>query len=185
MDGGGSPEQSLLDTHVVMGRIGAPWGVKGWVKVFSFSEPPENLLEYRTFNIMAGGSLQQLEFDELKQQGQGFVGHIKGCDVREQTGPYTGLELWISKAELPELDAGFYWHELEGLQVINLQDEVLGTVHHLLETGANDVLVVRGDEKSIDRLERLLPWVEGQVVLDVDLEQGVIKVDWEAHWDKE
>jgi 16S rRNA processing protein RimM len=172
-------------THVVMGRVGAPWGVKGWVKVHSFAEPPENLLDYREFDIETPDGLRKLVFDDMKPQGQGFVGHIKGCDAREQTGAWTGSELLLDKAELPGLDEGFYWHELEGLRVVNLQGVVLGSVHHLMETGANDVLVVRGDEGSVDRIERLLPWVEGQVIVDVDLESGVVKVDWDPVWDTE
>lgn len=166
-------------THVVMGRVGAPWGVKGWVKVHSFAEPPENLLDYLEFEIETPAGLQKLVFDEIKPQGGGFVGHIKGCEVREQTGVYTGCELLVAKALLPELDEGFYWHELEGLRVVTLAGEVLGSVHHLMETGANDVLVVRGDEHSVDREERLLPWIPEQVVVDVDLDAGVIKVDWD------
>lgn len=165
-------------THVVMGKIGAPWGVKGWVKVFSYTQPPENLLEYSGFEIESGGQLVKLEFDELKPHGQGFVGHIAGCDVREASGAYTGRELWLAKAALPPVDEGYYWHQLEGLQVVNLEGEVLGRVHHLMETGANDVLVVRGDEHSIDRQERLLPWVLDQVVTEVDLKAGLIRVDW-------
>jgi 16S rRNA processing protein RimM len=88
----------------------------------------------------------------------------------------------VSKALLPDLDEAFYWHELEGLRVVTLAGEVLGTVHHLMETGANDVLVVRGDEHSVDREERLLPWIEEQVVVDVDLESGIIKVDWDKDY---
>jgi len=166
-------------THVVMGRVGAPWGIKGWVKVHSFAEPPENLLDHLEYEIETPTGLQTLVFDEIKPQGQGFVGHIKGCEVREQTGAFTGCELLLSKTQLPELDEGYYWHELEGLRVVTLSGDVLGTVHHLMETGANDVIVVRGDEQSVDREERLLPWIPGQVVVDVDLEAGVLQVDWE------
>lgn len=166
-------------THVVMGRIGAPWGVKGWVKVHSFAEPPENLLEYLKFEIETPTGMRVLVFDEIKPHGRGFVGHIKGCEVPEQTGAFTGCELLVSKALLPELDEGFYWHELEGLRVVTLTGEVLGNVHHLMETGANDVLVVRGNEHSVDREERILPWIPEQVITDIDLEAGVITVDWD------
>jgi 16S rRNA processing protein RimM len=169
-------------THVVMGRVGAPWGVKGWVKVHSFAEPPENLLDYLEFDVETPSGMQKLAFDEIKPHGQGFVGHIKGCEVREQTGAFTGCELLIAKAELPALEEGFYWHELEGLRVVTLSGEVLGTVHHLMETGANDVVVVRGDEHSIDREERLLPWVLGQVILDVDLDTRIMQVDWDKDY---
>ena len=167
------------DTYVVMGRIGAPWGVKGWVKLFSYTDPPENLLDYRVFRIIGPTGQQDIEIDEARPQGQGLVGHIKGCDEREASGRFTGCELQVPKQSLPALDEEYYWHQLEGLRVHTLQGEDLGRVHHLMETGANDVLVVRGDEQSLDREERLLPWVRGQVVKEVDLEHGVILVDWD------
>jgi len=169
-------------THVVMGRIGAPWGIKGWLKLYSFTQPSENLLNYRVFQVEQGICLQDVEFDEIKPHGAGFVGHIKGCELREQCGAYTGRELLVPKDSLPALDSGYYWYQLEGLKVINLQGEVLGTVHHLLETGANDVLVVQGDEHSLDRQERLLPWVEDRVIKSVDFAKGIIEVDWGADW---
>ncbi|MDY6981739.1 MAG: ribosome maturation factor RimM [Pseudomonadota bacterium] len=169
-------------THVVMGRIGAPYGIKGWVKLISFTDPADNLLDYSQFWIADGAALREIEIDEARPQGDALVGHIKGCDVREETRLYTGLDLLVPKADLPELDEGWYWHELEGLRVVNLDGEDLGVVDHLLATGANDVLVVRGDEASIDRTERLLPYVEEQVVKEVDLDAGLIRVDWGRDW---
>jgi 16S rRNA processing protein RimM len=173
---------TLSATHVVMGRIGAAYGLKGWVKLFSFTDPPENLLEHRKFYTAINNSeatLHEIEIDQARAQGQGFVGHIKGCDEREQTRDYTGKELLLPKQELPSLDEGYYWHQLEGLRVVNLAGEELGMVHHLLATGANDVLVVHSTATSIDIGERLLPYVWGKVVLEVDLNLGVMKVDWE------
>jgi 16S rRNA processing protein RimM len=176
----GSNESGYDATHVVMGCIGAPYGIKGWVKLHSFADPAGNLLEYRHFLIEGGPGegLRQIEIDEARPQGQGFVGHIRGCDVREDTRHFTGKNLLVAKSALPALPDGYYWHELEGLRVINLAGDYLGRVHHLLATGANDVLVVRGDTDSCDREERLLPWIEGQVVLEVDLPGGLLKVDW-------
>lgn len=165
-----------------MGRIGAAWGVKGWVKLLSYTDPPENLLAFHVFDIRTPEGLERIEIDESRPHGQGFVGHIKGCDVREETGRYTGCELLLEKSALPQLEAGYYWHELEGLRVVNLGGEVLGIVHHLMETGANDVMVVHGDDSSIDREERLVPWILGQVIREVDLERGVITVDWEKDY---
>lgn len=182
------------ETHVVMGRIGAPYGIKGWVKLLSFSDPLSNLLEHRHYFIVndnpspavdgtAGGeSLRKIEIDEARPQGKGFVGHIKGCDVREATRLFTGKDLLLPRSELPPLEEGFYWYQLEGLRVVNLAGEDLGSVHHLLETGANDVLVVRGDAASIDTEERLLPYIPEQVVLEVDLAAGVMRVDWEKDY---
>ena len=176
---------SVPDTHVVMGRIGAPWGIKGWVKLFSFADPPENLLEYQRYLIQGDNGLVPIEFDEIREQGREYVGHIKGCDIREAAGQFTGRELLLEKSELPELEEGFYWHELEGLRVQTLGGQDLGTVQYLMETGANDVLVVKGDTASVDRDERLLPYVEDSVIKEVDLEKGVILVDWDAAWNRE
>ena len=174
-------KESLSATHVVMGRIGAAYGLKGWVKLFSFTDPPANLLEHRKFFIVGNNAeaiLQEIEIDESRAQGQSFVGHIKGCDERDETRNFTGKELLLPKQVLPALEEGYYWHQLEGLRVVNTAGEDLGTVHHLLATGANDVLVVHASATSIDKQERLLPYVWGKVVLAVDLNSGVIEVDW-------
>jgi 16S rRNA processing protein RimM len=165
-----------------MGRIGAPYGIKGWVKLISFTDPVDNLLDYESLWVADGAALRKIEIDEARPQGEGLVGHIKGCDVREATRLYTGLDLLVPKDALPELEEGFYWHELEGLRVVNLAGEDLGVVDHLLATGANDVLVVRGDEASVDREERLLPYVDAQVVKEVDLAARIMRVDWGKDW---
>lgn len=170
-------------THVVMARIGAPWGIKGWVKLFSFSQPPENLMDYLQYEVEGPQGLETIEFDEIKAHGPGFVGHIKGCDVREVAVRYTGLELLIEKQRLPALEEGYYWHQLEGLRVQTEQGQDLGKVQYLMETGANDVLVVKGDGQSVDVKERLLPYVEGQVVKSIDLAKQLMIVAWDSEWD--
>ena len=169
-------------SHVVMGKIGAPWGVKGWVKLFSFTNPAENLLDYRSFWVAGSNGLKPLEFVAMRSQGGDFVGQIKGCEVREQAAGFTGVELLVEKSDLPALDEGYYWHQLEGLRVVTLGGQDLGTVQYLMETGANDVMVIKGDGQSVDRVERLLPWLRGRVVTEVDLTKRVIKVDWDAAW---
>lgn len=165
-----------------MGRIGAPYGIKGWVKLISFTDPVDNLLDYEHFWVVDGSAFRKIEIDEARPQGEGLVGHIKGCDIREDVRHYTGLDLLVPKDELPELDEGFYWHELEGLRVVNLAGEDLGVIDHLLATGANDVMVLRGDEASVDQQERLIPYVEEQVVKEVDLAARVMRVDWGRDW---
>ncbi len=171
------------DTHVVMGRIGAPWGIKGWLKLFSFTDPPENLQDYSQYQIQSDNGFENLEFTEIRVQGSALVGHIKGCDVREDAARFTGKELWLEKKLLPTLTDGYYWHQLEGLRVQTLHGDDLGVVHHLLETGANDVLVVRGDLQSVDRKERLIPYVHESVVKAVDPLKGQLLVDWDKDWE--
>ena len=88
----------------------------------------------------------------------------------------------IEKSELPELEAGFYWYQLEGLRVVTTSGQDLGKVHHLMETGANDVLVVKGDAQSVDKIERLVPYIDGSVIKQVDLKQGLIVVEWDKDY---
>jgi 16S rRNA processing protein RimM len=177
-------QAELSLTHLVMGKVGAPWGIKGWLKLQSYTDPPENLLDYRHFVLTgargAGQGRIDIEIDDARVQGQGLVGHIKGCDTPEAAGLYTGGELWIAKSALPALDEGegYYWHQLEQLTVKTLDGVVLGKVDHLLATGANDVLVLRDAEGK----ERLLPYVP-QVVRKVDLGKGEMEVDWQPDWD--
>lgn len=170
-------------SHVVMGRIGAPWGIKGWVKVFSYTQPAGNLMQYLQYDVEASGGLHTLEFAEIREQGGHFVALPKGVLTREEASRFTGLELLLAKDRLPVLDEGVYWHQLEGLRVVTESGEDLGRVQYLMETGANDVLVIRGDDQSIDRRERLLPYVVGLVVRRVDVVAGRIAVVWDSGWE--
>ncbi|MDG2176983.1 MAG: ribosome maturation factor RimM [Gammaproteobacteria bacterium] len=179
-----------------LGRIGAAHGIKGWVKLISFTGPAENILNYRHFFLShksipgsrtALGSSEQkrekIEIDESRAQGKHFIGHIKGCDDRERAAVYSGRELQVETSTLPELDAeDYYWFQLEGLTIINLQGDNLGQVDRLIETGANDVIVVRATEDSIDKEERLIPFVRDKVVKRVDLAGRTLQVDWEKDY---
>ena len=176
-----SPEKG----YTTLGKIGAAHGVKGWVRLISFTDPAENILNFREFYI--GGqdasteqALEKIEIDDSRSLGKQFIGHIKGCDDREEARAFTGRELWVERSELPELASEeYYWYQLEGLKVVNQQDEILGVVHHLIETGANDVMIVRPSEQSIDNEERLIPFVREQVIKQVNLDEKMIRVDWE------
>lgn len=175
---------SQLGDHILIARIGAAYGIKGWVKLISFTDPPENILNYQRFvtpGSRAGDETPvTVEIDQSKSQGNGFVAHIKGCDDREVARLYTGKSLYVNKETLPALETEeFYWYQLKGLRVVNRSNEDLGKVVSLLETGANDVLVVQGDTSSIDEQERLIPYVRGQVVEQVNLELGTIRVSWD------
>lgn len=168
---------------VVIGRLTAVYGIKGWLKVHSFTEPMDNFLGYRNCYIQRRGQWQPLEIEAGRVHGKGLVVKLRGVDDPETARGYTGSDVAVEATDMPELDDDeFYWHELEGLRVYADQDGdqvLLGRVDHLMETGANDVLVVKPCEGSIDRRERLLPWLPGQVVLEVDTEAGTLRVDWD------
>jgi len=158
----------------VMGRILAPYGVKGWVRVVTFTETPENLLAYSPWHLMRNGRWQVAEVLDGREHGKGLVVHLAGCDDRDAAAGFSGTDIGVYRSQLPAPEADeYYWSDLVGLQVFTLQDTLLGVVDHLIETGANDVLVIRGER------EHLVPFVREQVIKSIDLETGVIRVDWD------
>jgi 16S rRNA processing protein RimM len=162
------------ETPLLMGRIAAPYGVRGWVRVVTFTEVPENLLAYSPWYLNRGGHWQEVELLDGREHGKGLVVQLQGCDDRDAAAALTGTDIGVYRSQLPPPDVDeYYWSDLVGLQVFTTDDRLLGVVDHLIETGANDVLVIRGER------ECLVPFVMGQVVQSVDLESGVIRVDWD------
>ena len=165
--------------QVVLGHIGKVHGIKGWLKLNSSTTPPENILDYTPFRAEIEGRWLSLEID----QARGLIVHFKGYDDPESARKLTGVELSVNQGELPSLAAGdFYWHQLEGLRVVNQHDQLFGRVDKLLETGANDVLVIAPTETSIDGRERLIPYLKDSVILAVDLDAQTLRVSWEADY---
>lgn len=168
---------------VLLGEVGRVHGLKGWLKLISFTSPIENILDYTRFHAVVEGRAQELEIDEHRRQSKALLVHFKGYDDPETAKLLTGTELMVADEKLPELERGeFYWHQLQGLKVVNQHEQVFGRVSHLLETGANDVLVVKADSESIDDRERLIPYLVDSVVIEIDLENQTIRVDWEADY---
>lgn len=169
-----------------VGRITSVFGIKGWVKVHSDTEPPENIIGYRPWWLKTRHGVKPVEVDEFQAHGKGFIAHIKGVDDRDQAELLTKVSISVERSQLaPLADDDFYWHQLENLQVISVfggVECVLGHVAHLLETGANDVLVIKPDADSMDDRERLVPYVPGQYVQRVDLKEGKIWVDWDPEF---
>lgn len=169
---------------IVIGRFTGTFGIKGWLKVYSYTESPESFLSYHYCRIQRRGNWEQLQIAEGKRHGKGLIVKLKGVDDPEQAAAYVGCDVAVAATQLPVLSEDeFYWHQLEGLRVIVDHPDrgrlMLGRVDHLFETGANDVLVVKGDENSIDRRERLIPYLPERVVRDIDLSERTILVDWD------
>lgn len=165
---------SLPDRRVAIGRVAGVFGVRGWIKVFSYTRPREAILEYGPWLIERAGEWQTFEVAEGRVQGKGLVAQLKGCDDRDVAAALIGAEIAVPISRLPEpADNEYYWAELEGLRVVNLAGQELGKVSHLFETGANDVLVVRGER------EHLIPVGPGYI-RRIDRSAGVIEVDWDA-----
>jgi len=163
------------DSRVELGRISSPFGVRGWIKVISYLEPPEQILAYPAWRIdLAGGGYRELRHLEGRRHGKGLAIRLAGIDDRDQAQALSQRELWVERQELPPLKKGeFYRADLVGLEVVNLQGRVLGRVDHFLDAPASAIMVVVGE------IERWLPMVPRHVQR-VDLDAGRVTVDWDA-----
>jgi 16S rRNA processing protein RimM len=164
------------DREVVLGRVSGLFGVKGWVKVYSYTEPRDSILRYRQWALLLQSGRHVMQVAEGRKQGNSIVVRFDGIDDRDAAAELLESSITVPRGQLPQTAPDeFYWTDLEGLQVVHSDGRVLGRVAYLLATGANDVLVVEGDE------EILVPFVAGRVIKNVDMENGVINVDWEWH----
>lgn len=172
---------SETSSFITIAAISSALGIKGWLKVSSFTDPADNILGYEQFFVGKDGQWKLVECEAAREHGKAFAIKLKGCDDRNQAELYRHYQIAVKESDLPKLDADeFYWHQLQGLQVfVDATGQLLGCVSHLLETGSNDVLVVKACEGSIDKRERLLPY-RPEVVLSIDLVQGRMTVDWDA-----
>jgi 16S rRNA processing protein RimM len=171
---------TAADDYLVIGKIFSVHGVRGEVKVYSFTDPIDNLLDYPSWTLRRNGEVRQVELASGRLQNKVLVAKLKGLNDREEARLLAGFEICVLRSLLPDLtDGEYYWYQLEGLKVIDQLGQSLGTVHHLLETGANDVMVVKACTGSLDDRERLLPYTE-QCVLAVDLAAGEMRVEWDA-----
>ncbi len=161
---------------VIIGRVAGLFGVKGWIKVQSYTEPATGISNYSPWLLQASGAAWQLlEPKVVQAHGKGFIAKLSGIEDRDAAAVFVRSDIVVSREQLPELSQGeYYWRDLEGLTVVNRNDVTLGTVDYLFETGANDVLVVRDGDR-----EQLIPFSVGSVVLSVDLQARLVRVDWE------
>lgn len=180
-----SEREKRSSNLVDIGQVTGVFGVKGWVKLRSDTQPKENILNYSPWFLKTRYGVKTYEIVEGKPHGNTLVAHIKGIDDRDQASELARVTIAVEKQQLPELDAEeYYWHQLEGLSVVTTfgGDKRLGRVSHLLETGANDVLVVKPDDESIDDKERLIPYLPGEFIEQISLETGCITVDWDPEF---
>ena len=172
---------AVADDLIVIGKIYSVHGVRGEVKVYSFTDPIDNLLDYKTATLRRGGDVRQAELvSGRSQNGKFLVVKLKGLDDRDEAGLLREFEICVPRNLFPELtDGEYYWYQLQGLKVTNLEGQLLGKIVDLMETGSNDVMEVKPCPGSLDDRDRLLPYTE-QCVLSVDLAAGEMKVDWDA-----
>ena len=166
----------MASSPVVLGRISGLFGVRGWVKVFSYTEPREAVLNYKGLLLGRDGEWQSAKVAEGQRHGKSVILRLEGIDDRDQAAALIGADIGAERQDLPKPEDGhYYWADLVGMSVIHRDGTELGKVRDLLETGAHDVMVVEGEQ------EILIPFVLNEFVLGVDLVSRRIDVDWE--WD--
>lgn len=157
---------------VILGRVSGVFGVKGWLKVQSYTEPRDNIIGFGAWTLRMNGVDRAFEVEDGHSHAGSVVTKLQGIDDRDRARDLVGADIVVPREQLPATKAGeLYWTDLEGLEVRTTTGLVLGKVDHLLATGGNDVLVLDSTP------ERLIPFIDG-VVKQVDLEQGLIVVDW-------
>lgn len=160
---------------LVIGRFGRPHGVKGLITVVSFTEPRENIIDYTDWHVGNHNQWTPIKGLQTSVNNKFILAHIEGYHDRDQVAHLTNLEIAIKREQLKTLSADeYYWHDLVGMRVVNRSNEMLGDVTEMLATGSNDVLVVEGERRH------LIPYLPGEVVIDINASQRVITVDWDA-----
>lgn len=158
---------------VILGRVSGVFGVKGWLKVQSYTEPRDNIVGFGAWTLRMNGVDRAFEVEDGHSHAGSVVAKLRGIDDRDRARDLVGADVVVVREQLPATATGeLYWTDLEGLEVQTTTGIVLGKVDHLLATGGNDVLVLDSTP------ERLIPFVAGAVVKEVDLERGLIVVDW-------
>ncbi len=164
---------------VILGQITGVFGVKGWVKVFSYTQPGDNILKYKQWYLQAEkarqGNWQAVELATGQLHGKGIIAQLVGINDRDEAAKIVRTKIAVPRSELPEPEKDdYYWHDLIGLEVLNMAGQRIGKIRQFFETGANDVMIVKAGEH-----EHLIPYVWEHVVKHVDLVAGTVKVDWE------
>ncbi|MBA3989112.1 ribosome maturation factor RimM [Aliidiomarina maris] len=167
---------------VILGTIGAVYGIKGWLKINSFTDQPEGIFEYQPWLVGQEGNWQPMEVAQWRWHNKGLIAKFANMDDRDAAQLLVGRKLAIAADQLPQLpDDEFYWRDLIGLQVVNTENYDMGTVSQMLPTVSNDVLVVTANSNdAFGKRERLIPFIQSQYVVAVDRDAKRITVDWPA-----
>lgn len=165
------------ERRIPVGRIVGVHGVQGWIKLESHTDPRRNIFRYLPWTVRHRGVEYTIEAVEGREQGKGLVAHWPELESRDQAHALIGAEIWVPRDALPPPRPGeYYWVDLEGLRVVGVDGYDFGRVSHLSSTGANDVMSVIGER------ERLIPFLKDDVIRRVDLDAGLIEIDWDPEF---
>jgi 16S rRNA processing protein RimM len=171
-------QQPNNNSKIAIGKFGSAHGINGAIKVNAYTQPTSGMIDYTPWQIHDSDGWQLLEIENTRVQNNRLIVKLSSIDSREQAEEMVNKEIFIEAAQLPSLNPGeYYWKDLIGLSVYNHVGVHLGKVIELLETGANDVLVLKGEDK-----ERLIPYLPDTVIIAVDLEKQTIRVNWDENF---
>ena len=160
--------------EIHVGKISGVFGIKGWIKVFSFTDRKENILGYSPWLLKKGTDIKTVAVIDGKLQGKAIVAQLDGINDRDEAASFMGWDIFITPDQLPKAEKDeYYWSDLIGLAVETNLGIKLGVVESLLETGANDVVIVKGERESV------IPFLQGQTIISIDLVAGKMVVDWD------
>ena len=167
--------------QIILGKVGAVYGIKGWLKIHSFTDDLDAILDYFPWSLKLGNKTQTVEITDWRKHNKGLIVKVGNIDDRDEAQALVGSEILTSETSLPDLPQGdFYWRDLIGMNVVTTQGYDLGVVSDMMETGANDVLVVKANLKDgFSKKERLIPYILEQVIESVSIENKQICVDWD------
>lgn len=169
---------------VVVGKMGSAYGIRGWIRVFSFTESAESIFKYQPWFIKKISKWQPIGLENWRRHNQDLIIKMRNIEDRKSTTLFTNCEIVVDMLQFPDLGSGeYYWKDLMGCRVVTSCGSELGEVIDLIETGSNDVLVVKANlEDAFGIHERLIPFLDGKVIKNVDLTTQVIEVEWDPEF---
>jgi len=162
--------------YLELGKISGIFGVKGWLKVYSYTQPMEQIIQYKKWHLQKDGVWHSVDIEQGRKSGKTVVVKIKNFNSIEESTALLGQKVAILRAQLPEQADSHYWIDLIGCKVQDVDGLYLGLLENLFETGANDVMEVRNEKGTLD----LIPYIKKQVVISVDILKKEIIVDWDT-----
>jgi 16S rRNA processing protein RimM len=165
-------------SRIVVGRCGSPHGVRGWIHVQSYTDPPENLIGYAPWIVRTGAGETEIRVAEHRAHRRGFVVRFEGCEDRDAAERLRGSEILVDEQQLPPTEEDeYYWKDLIGLRVFDTAGRPLGEVTGLMDTAGHDLLVVR----PAGGADVLIPFVRA-IIVSVDLDAGRLVADWDPDY---
>ena len=163
---------------IQVGKVHGAFGVRGEVKLESFTEPRSAIFRYQPWVLRdARGIERECEGAKGRETPKGVVATLPGVEDRDGAEAPRGLDVFVPREALPPPKPGeYYWVDLEGLRVRNVEGVDFGVVSHLFSTGANDVLVAQGER------ERMIPFVLPDYIVSIDFDASLVTVDWDPEF---